>query len=328
MPVAGGDELTVEESVHAAPAIGTKSTLVKGKPTELHTIAIDGKEIVIAGRLARIARLADEWYEDVEAPDRMIAEIKKANAGADIFTFWQRLPHSEPKHNYYFEPDSIAAVRVTSADHWRKTQLNPKSRNLLKKSAKVGLTIRQTEFDDDFVRGMAAIFNESPVRQGKPFWHYGKGVETIRQEFSQFLFREELFGAYYNDELIGFIFLAYAGQYALLGQIISKIEHRDKAPNNALIAKAVEVCEQKQIPYLVYAKWTTGTLGHFKQQNGFEQVDLPRYYVPLTLKGRVILKLGLHHGFGAVVPKRLRSYLVNVRNRWYSRQATPATAGS
>jgi hypothetical protein len=32
--------------------------------------------------------------EDVEAPDRMIAELKKANAGADIFTFWQRLPHS------------------------------------------------------------------------------------------------------------------------------------------------------------------------------------------------------------------------------------------
>ena len=60
MPVAGGDELTVEESVQATPRSVQKSTLVKGKPTELRTIAIDGKEIVIAGRLARIARLADE----------------------------------------------------------------------------------------------------------------------------------------------------------------------------------------------------------------------------------------------------------------------------
>jgi hypothetical protein len=131
-------------------------------------------------------------------------------------------------------------------------------------------------------------FNESPVRQGKPFWHYGKGVETIRQEFSQFLFREELFGAYYNDELIGFIFLAYAGQARCSVRSFPKIEHRDKAPNNALIAKAVEVCEQKQIPYLVYAVDNRARWGIFKHRTDSNRSICPDTDVPLTLKGRVI----------------------------------------
>ena len=50
--------------------------------------------------------------------------------------------------------------------------------------------------------------------------------------------------------MIGFIFLICADRFAALGQIISKIAQRDKAPNNALIAKAVERCAEKGIPYL------------------------------------------------------------------------------
>jgi hypothetical protein len=303
--------------------MSTKNTFVKGKPTQVDSVVADGKEVVIAGRFTKTARLADEWYDDVEAPEPIIAAIRKANARVDIFTFWQRLPDTIPQHKYYLEWDSIAALPVKSFDHWRKTQLNPKARNLLKKSEKLGVTIREAEFNDGFIKGMASIFNEAPVRQGKPFWHFGKDVETIKRDFSVFLFREDLFGAYYNDELIGFMFLAYAGKYALLGQIISKIEHRDKAPNNALIAKAVAICENKHVPYLVYAMWSTGSLGHFKQQNGFEKFALPRYYIPLTIKGAIILKLRLHHGLAGIIPTRLRSYLVNLRNRWYSRQATP-----
>jgi hypothetical protein len=322
------EELTLKDGSGTSPEMSTKDTFVRGKPTQLHSIVVDGKEIVIAAGFTKTARLAEEWYDDIDGPEPIIAALKTANARVDIFTFWQRLPDSTPKHKYYLEWDSIAALPVKSFEHWRKTQLNPKARNLLKKSAKLGVTIREAEFDDSFIKGMADIFNEAPVRQGKPFWHYGKDVETIRRDFSRFLFREDLFGAYYNNELIGFIFVAYAGKYALLGQIISKIEHRDKAPNNALIAKAVEICENKHLPYLVYAMWSTGSLGHFKQQNGFERFDLPRYYVPLTIKGAIILKLRLHHGLIGIIPAGLRSYLINLRNRWYARQTAPDRSGT
>ena len=104
--------------------------------------------------------------------------------------------------------------------------------------------MRETAYDDAFVAGMTAIFNEAPVRQGRPFWHYGKDVETVRQQFSRYIQREHMIGAFYQGEMIGFIMLGNAGRFGLTGQIISTLKHREKAVNNALVAKAVEVCER------------------------------------------------------------------------------------
>jgi hypothetical protein len=166
---------------------------------------------------------------------------------------------------------------------------------------------------------MVAIFNETPIRQGRPFWHYGKDFETVKREFSRYLFREELYGAYADGELIGFIFLIDAGHIAMLGQIISMIRHREKAPNNALIAKAVEVCAARQVPCLAYALWPApGSLRDFKKYNGFECVPLPRYYVPLTLKGRLALMLKLHRGASARIPDSILSRLKSLRNQFYA----------
>jgi hypothetical protein len=147
--------------------------------------------------------------------------------------------------------------------------------------------------------------------------HYGKDFETIKRQFSRFLFREEILGAYLGGELVGFIMLAYAGKYAVLGQIISKIAHRDVAPTNALLAKAVERCAEKGMPYLAYAHWLDDTLGDFKRNNGFQKFDLPRYFVPLTGKGKLALKLGLHRGWKEAVPKQIRSPLKKMRTHWY-----------
>jgi hypothetical protein len=165
---------------------------------------------------------------------------------------------------------------------------------------------------------MTAIFNETPIRQERTFLHYGKSFDTVKSEFSRYLFREELYGAYVDDELIGFIFLANAGQYLYLGQIISLIRHRDKSPQNALIAKAVEVCAQQGLPYLVYALWPRGPLREFKRHNAFECVNLPRYYVPLTAKGKVALKLGLHRGPAEWLPENALPILKEIRSRFYS----------
>ena len=112
--------------------------------------------------------------------------------------------------------------------------------------------------------------------------------------------------------------LGHAGKYAELGQIISKIEHRDKSPNNALIAKAVEICDQKQISYLTYGFWKRGSWGEFPRRNGFEKIDLPRYYIPLTVKGKLILKLRLHHGIKGILPEKLLARLLDLRRKYYT----------
>ena len=215
------------------------------------------------------------------------------------------------------EPDDVAVLPVTSYEDWWSKQIKSRTRGLIRKSAKQGVVVREVEYTDDFVRGMTSIFNETPMRQGRPFWHYGKDFDTVKRQFSKYLFRETLIGAFYQDELIGFMMVGLAGPYALTGQIISKISHRDKGTNNSLIAKAVELCARDGVPYLVYLSWADSSLTEFKRRNGFEPVRLPRYYVPLTAKGRAALRLGLHKGVVNLIPESALSRLKALRTAGY-----------
>jgi len=288
---------------------------------------VGDKNVSVTGSWLKVARLRDEWHHDVDDPGAFVQDLSRSGAKADVFSFWQRPPNSDPRFDYHYERDPIAVLPVSTYDHWIRKQINSKTRNMLTKAEKKGVVVRQATFDDDFVRGMVAIFNESPVRQGRPFWHYGKDFETVKREFSRYLFREELFGAYLGDELIGFIFLIDAGHIAMLGQIISMIAHRDKSPNNALIAKAVEVCAARNVPFLAYAAWPDpGSLREFKRHNGFECMELPRYYVPLTLRGHMALKLKLHHGASARIPEGILSRLKALRSQFYEWRYKSPTA--
>jgi Acetyltransferase (GNAT) domain len=282
---------------------------------------INGERIMIEGKVLRIARPhaspQQEWFEDVENPGMLIDALQRTKHCPDILTFWQRLPDTEPKYSYAMEPDSIAALPIKSYSFWWEKQIDRAARNKVRKAKKKGVIVKLATFDDRFIQGMTSIFNETPIRQGRRYLHYGKDFETVKREFSRFLFREEIFGAYLGEELVGFIMLANAGNYTFLGQIISKIAWRDLAPNNALLAKAVERCAEKGIPYLAYALWLEDGLGDFKRSNGFQKIDLPRYFVPLTTKGRLALKLGLHRGWKRAVPKQIRNPLKRLRAHWY-----------
>ncbi len=292
---------------------------------------INGNKIVIEGRVPRIARPEQEWFEDVENPDLLAEALREAQHGADILTFWQRLPDIEPKYSYRMERDPIAALPIKSYSFWWEKQIDGAARNKVRKAQKRGVVVRLASFDDQLVHGMTSIFNETSIRQGRRFLHYGKKFETIKFQFSRFLFREEIIGAYLGDELIGFIMLADAQKYLVLGQIISKIAHRSLAPTNALLAKAVERCAEKQIPYLTYAYWLNDGLGDFKRNNGFQRYDLPRYFIPLTQTGKLALKLGLYREWDTFVPDRFKRPLKTLRKFWYEvwgKNEEPSLRGS
>ena len=292
---------------------------IKGKYVEVDSVRLGNVEVILSEGFLRKAWVYDEWYADVDDPALFIETLEKLSPRPDLFTFIQRLPHGEPRYPYFLEPEGWAVLPVTTFEHWWKDQISDKTRNVVRKAEKKDVDIKRPEFDDAFVRGMVEIFNETSVRQGRPFWHYGKDFETVKREFSRFLYRESLIGAYYKDELIGFIMLGYAEEFAVIGQIISKLEHRDKSPNNALMAEAVRICEEKKIPFLFYAGWDERSLGKFKKSNGFERFDVPRYYVPLSMKGRLALSLKLHHGIKDVIPENLQDPLRDLRNRYYSK---------
>jgi hypothetical protein len=308
----------IDDGMSVVSGVFSKETMVDGQPARLECLDIDGQTYSISRGLATVVQLEDDWYDDVNDADAVIAALVRSPVRADIFTFWQRLPQTERHFGFHTEWESIATLPVTTFDQWWNKQIKPETRNLVRKAQKRGVEVREASYDDHFVRGMTEIFNESPVRQGRRFWHYGKDFETVKRQFSRQLFREELLGAYYGDDLIGFIMLGNAGRYAVVGQIVSKIQHRDKSPNNALIAKAVEVCERRGLPHLVYAYWGDGSLVNFKRHNGFEEIRLPRYYVPLTRKGRLVIQAGLHRGWKALLPPNVKSRLRTVRGHWFS----------
>ena len=296
-----------------------KDTLINGSPANIRCIDIAGQTYSLTRGLVRTVRLEDEWFQEVNDPLAVVAELRNARlGGADLFTFCQRLPNVEPRFAFRHEAESIAALRIESYDYWWGQQIESATRNKIRKSVKLGVEVRVCAYDDEFVKGMTAIFNETPVRQGRRFWHYGKDVETVRRQFSRYLFREELIGAYYQGTLIGFAMVGRSETFADLGQIISMVQHRDKAPTNALIAKAVELCAARQLKYLVYAFWTDDSLGEFKRQSGFAEIRLPRYFVPLTLRGSLALRMGLHRNWRTMLPSGLLASLKNVRRDWYA----------
>lgn len=286
------------------------------------------REIKIQGRLLRIARIGGEKYLFLDDPVPVLDAAKTAETRIDIFTFMQRLPDTAPKYTYPMELDNLAVLPVSTFEHWWTKQVDNKTRNMVRKAEKQGVTVRQVLFDDALVRGIHAIYNECPIRQGKPFPHYGKDFETVHREEGTHPDRSIFLGANLGEKLIGFAKLVVDESRTQAGvmNFVSLVEHRDKAATNALIAQAVRCCAERGIPYLTYGNFSYGRKGRdpladFKKNNGFTRFDLPRYYVPLTPLGRLAISLGLHHQWIDRVPAPVWIKFLELRAAWYSRSS-------
>lgn len=295
----------------------------RGRTIKAPAVRIRDMVVVVTGRGLRIAAVQDEeWLEEhVENPEQFVTPLRQGRK-ADIFTFIQRLPDTEPKHPYPLEWDNLAVIQVTTYDDWWENKLPQVTRKSIRRGIKRGVTARVCEFDDDFVNGIVGIHNEATTRQGMPFYHYGKDFEVVKREYGTFPGQSIFIGAYCENVLIGMIKLVCMGPCAGIMQILSMTRHYDKRPTNILIAKAVEVCEQRKIPYLVYRKFiygnkTNNSLTEFKRRNGFEKVDLPRYYIPLNLKGRLAMGLKLHLGLAGILPGSVINFLLDMRSGYY-----------
>jgi hypothetical protein len=276
-----------------------------------------GPVITVTGRIFKLARLRDEYHEFVAEPATLIGSLASAAPRrADIFTFIQAIPDRSPHFAYQLEWEHAAVAPITSYEHWWKRQINDKTRNMIRKAQKSGVVVRPVAFSDDLVQGIVRIYNETPLRQGRPFRHYGKGFATLKEQHATLLDRSEFFGAYHGGELIGFIKLVHGEGVSHLMQIISMVQHREKAPTNALIAKAVERCAEKGVPLLHYGSWSRRSMGEFKKHHAFERIAIPRYYVPLTWRGRVALLAGLHRDVQERIPERWIDRLVKWRTKW------------
>jgi hypothetical protein len=306
---------------------------ISGRTLYAPSAEICGRTVVVTGKRLRTAQIKDEEVVEgtsVEDPESFIAKLRESELKADVFTFTQKPPEIIPKYDYHFEWDNWAALPTTCFKDWWENRLPQESRKNVRRAAKRGVVVRVVPFDDDLVKGIHKIYNETPVRQGKRFWHFRKDLDTVRRELATYPDRSEFIGAYWNEELIGFLKMVYVDRVATLFHIISMNEHYDKRPMNALIAKAVEFCEQKRISHFIYGQFIYGnkhqsSLLEFKRRNGFEQIDFPRYYIPLTAKGEIFVRLKLYKGIGGLIPEPVLKAVLSFRTSWCKMISLKAT---
>jgi hypothetical protein len=293
-------------------------------------VEVAGREINISGGRLRTAKLEADFYHFLSDPEPVVEGVRRLRDRPDLFTFVQGAADPTPKFKYHMEWDNMAIIRVTTFEHWWDHQISSVPRNRMKQAGKKGVVIREVPFSDELVRGIWNIYNETPVRQGRPFPHYGKDLEAVYRDEATFLDDAVFIGAYVGDQLIGFTKLVMDEQRTQAGMmnILSLIGQRDKAPNNALVAEAVRVCAGRGIANLMYFRFAHGkrerdSVSDFKTNCGFERVDVPRYYVPLTALGHAALRLGLHHRFRDRIPESVAGRLRELQKRWHSRKNQP-----
>ena len=297
---------------------------------------ICGCEVRVSGRLLRTARIDAEKFLFLEAdPAKAVEAMRDSKTRIDIFTFMQRLPETKQKYPYPVEWDNFAAIPVTTFDNWWNKQIGFKARNKAKQAEKKGVVIRELPFDNSLTEGIWEIYNECPVRQGRQFRHYGKSREVVHREAATYLDRSIFVGAFFEGKLIGFIKMVIeeTGTQAGLMNIVALISQRDKAPANALVAHAVRICAERGVTFLTYSNFAYGkkqsdSLSDFKERNGFERIDVPRYWVPVTMLGHVALRLGLHRRLSERIPERLAVRLREFREAWYRRKLQTAAEAS
>ncbi|HTV40884.1 MAG TPA: GNAT family N-acetyltransferase [Candidatus Sulfotelmatobacter sp.] len=295
-------------------------TRIRGKNFQVPAAEIEGRTALVKGRWFKVASVCDEEVTEGELvanPAQFVVGMKRSGLKADVLTFFQRPPDVTPKFPYRIEWENYAVVPITTFEAWWE-KLPQETRKNTRRAGKRGVVVKAVAFDDELARGIHKVCNEAPVRQGRRFWHYGKDVEAIRRENATYLERSEFIGAYFEGELIGYIKMVYVDKIAFILAVLALNAHQDKRPINALLTKAVEICAQKGVAYLVYGNYIYGnrkecSLVEFKRRNGFERIDFPRYYLPLTLKGHLFVALKLHRGPVGLLPGPLLKLLLKVR---------------
>lgn len=301
--------------------IGRTEIRIKGAPVTVRSAEVHGRLVIVEGKWLRVASIYDEDLVEgnaIENPQSFVKGLMTSDLKADLFTFRQKIPDTVPLYNELGpEYDSFAVIPITTYSEWLQNLAKSDVRSAINKSIKRGLVTRQAECDDQFIRGVVNIYNESPIRQGRPFWHYGKDFETVKQMTRTYIERSIFVASYLDDQLVGFIKMVKVGNVCCTLHVISMMKYSDKKPTNALIGKAVEICASHGFSHLVYGNFVykdpSSSLTEFKKRNGFREMLIPRYYLPLTYRGRLALRTKLHHGVSARLPLGVWRALSNAR---------------
>lgn len=259
-----------------------------------------------------------EYVYDIIPSEAFVRKL--VDRKIDVFTFIERrwcCPITNPGKNWRKADDNIALLQVDKFDAWWQG-IGKKTRNMIRKAEKSGVTAQVVAPTEALAEGIWKIYNETPFRQGRAFTHYGLSLDSVKAMVA-YSTKDTFITAVFNNEVVGFIQLVYGDNIAIISQILSLQQHWDKGVNNILVSKAVEVCADKKVQWVMYGRMGNHpSLDKFKESNSFVKFSLTRYYIPLSLKGKIAMTLGLHRNLKDVMPEPIKKRLFGVYN-WISR---------
>jgi len=62
-------------------------------------LIVSGRELLVTGRLCKVAHLDADDYKFLEDPAAAIDKLRSAKVRIDLFTFLQKLPDTTPKYD-------------------------------------------------------------------------------------------------------------------------------------------------------------------------------------------------------------------------------------
>ena len=281
------------------------------------------------GRIVRIKILKYKWDTIYRLTDvHLFKAIKQAiKNNIDIFTFIERR-YISPLEKYLYSKvksldipvftfyERLAVLRIKSFDDWWHA-IGKKTRNMVRKAIRKNATTEVVYENTQLLKNAKAIwklYNETPIRQNKRYIGYGMPLEKIIERFRnlELLHRSLVVLARYNERVVGFTHIIIGDHAGMVRTFLSSIYYRNIPISNLMMAKVVEELAKRNINFLIYGHMGIQPgIELFKKNNGFKMHICPRYFIPITKKGMIILKRRAPEMiFPGIMPPR-RAYIAN-----------------
>lgn len=255
-----------------------------------------------------------EYLYDIFPKEDFLLGLRKKNV--DFFTFversWCYTIYDCPYKSWV--RDNIALSTFDSYKDWIKKVTKITPNNPANRAQKRGVMLKVSEPNETLAKGIAQIYNETPIRQGRKYPFYGMSYEGVYKSF-KFDPNTLYITATFGEEIIGFIRLQLGDNLAMIDQGLSMEAHMDKGITRALMAKAVEISADNNQSFLMYGRiGNHPSLDRFKRLNGFEKCEIRRFYIPISTRGKIAIKLGLHKELKDVMPNSVKKPLYPIYN--------------
>lgn len=285
------------------------------------TIFHDSARILLPPNGVGLATIHDEDYLDKTNWDWMGA-IEAIKGHALGFRFPEYLVSQDQEISHAYHASNRSRLNLSDYAHWEKKQIKKDVREGLRRANREGVSVERVAYSNLVVEVASEVFNETPYRQGRRFWHYGKSHEQLRQELAPLSAVSQYFLARKGSEYVGFaqiVPLPHRGS-ARSVHVISKAQHVRSRVSSALIQSIVAYCCDTKLTSFVYGRHIysgneNSNLRKFKERHGFRNYEYKNYYVPVAPLGHAYLAMGLYQGLREMVPKPAIEFAKSIRGR-------------